>query len=237
MVIRGIVFDMDDTLYDERDYVRSGFSAVARVAGRSDAEVAQLTAWLSVAFEAGVRGDTFDRLRAAFPDVAERCTTIELVEAYRAHVPDVRLAPGMPATLDALQRRGLRLGVLSDGPVASQSAKVAALGLERWFDPILLTEALGPAYQKPGTAGFEAIAMSWGMSGPELAYVADNPQKDFLAPRRLGWLTIRLSHPRQLRHELEAADDHHRPDTVIGAPDDFLRILSKPGRDRGLAPS
>ena len=39
MVIRGVVLDMDDTLYLERDYVRSGFAAIARDAGRSAAEI------------------------------------------------------------------------------------------------------------------------------------------------------------------------------------------------------
>lgn len=237
MVVRGVVFDLDDTLYDERDYVRSGFAAVARKVGDSDTAKAEVANWLWSAFEAGVRRDTFDRLRAAFPDVGRRWTTIDLVEAYRGHWPDIRLASDMVAMLDALKGHGVRLGVLTDGPRASQSAKVAALGLERWFDPILMTGALGPPFHKPGAAGFEAIAVSWGMDGPELAYVADNPEKDFVAPRRLGWLTIRLWHPGQLYHELQPADDDHRPDTAVGGPDELLRVLSEPQRYRTLISS
>ena len=66
-MIRGIVFDIDDTLYLERDYVRSGFAHVAREVGRTDDEAGRLHDWLIRAFESGVRGDTFDRLRAAHP--------------------------------------------------------------------------------------------------------------------------------------------------------------------------
>ncbi len=231
MVIRGVVFDMDDTLYDERDYVRSGFAAVACAAGRSDEETRRFADWLWAAFEAGIRGDTFDRLRAAFPDLALRISSGALVEVYRTHVPGVRLAATVEATLDRLHAHGLRLGILTDGPVASQSAKVAALGLERWFDPILLTGSADPTFAKPGTAGFASIAEAWALAGSELVYVADNPEKDFVGPRRLGWMTIRLSHPGQLRHTLAPVDDTHRPDVVIddlGALTDMFVSRDRP---------
>ena len=225
-MIRGLVFDIDDTLYDEREYVRSGFFAVAQVAGHSDGEATALADWLGTAFEAGIRGDTFDRLRASFPEVGGRVSTAALVDAYRAHLPDIALSTGVPEMLDRLEALGLRLGVLSDGHAASQMAKVAALGLERWFDPILLTGSREPRFAKPGTAGFEAIAQGWRLAASELVYVADNPEKDFAGPRRLGWMTVRLAHPRQLRHRLEPADEDHQPDVVIGAPADLLRLLS-----------
>ena len=102
MVIRGVVLDMDDTLYLERDYVRSGFAAIARDAGRSAAEIDRLDAWLWAAFEAGVRGDTFDRLRDAFPEVASRRSTAELVDVYRAHAPAIALSDTTRETLDRL---------------------------------------------------------------------------------------------------------------------------------------
>ena len=224
-MIRGIVCDMDDTLYDEREYVRSGFSVVARVVGHSDQQTADLAAWLWAAFEAGIRGDTFDLLRAAFPDAGDRFSTGDLVDIYRTHVPSITLAPGVPETLDRLHRLGQRLGVLSDGPVASQAAKATALSLKRWFDPILLTGSFGPTFAKPGTAGFEAIALGWGIQAEELAYIADNPQKDFVGPRKLGWRTIRILHPRQLHYGLEPVDDDHRADIVIDSPADLLRVL------------
>jgi len=128
----------------------------------------------------------------------------------------IALTPGVDEELDRLAKRGLRLAVLSDGPWASQHAKAIALGLDRWFDPVLLTSAHGPEYAKPGGAGFDQIARAWDLSGIELAYVADNPLKDFIGPRRLGWQTIRLRHRGQLRWQLEPVSPAHRPDIEIG---------------------
>lgn len=220
-MIRGVVFDVDDTLYFERDYVRSGFDHVARRIGRSDEEVRKLAAWLLAAFAQGVRGDTFDRLRATFPDVAQRSSTAELVEAYRAHVPSIDLAPGTADVLDSLQRRGLRLGVLSDGPVESQMAKATALGLDRWFDPVLLTSSYGAGFAKPGTAGFATIAQTWALPPAGLVYVADNPAKDFGGPRTLGWLTVRIRDERQQRHGLDAVGEAFEPKVEIASIEDL----------------
>lgn len=214
---RGVVFDMDDTLYAERDYVRSGFTEVARFAGTTEDEIGIVFDWLWSAFEAGRRDDTFDGLLGAFPWLAERMTAAALVDAYRNHRPDIALTPGLTNELDRLAAGGLRLAVLSDGPPASQGAKATALGLDRWFDPVLLTGSLGPGFAKPGVAGFEQIARDWDLQGLELAYVADNPLKDFIAPRRLGWQTIRLRHPGQLRWQLESPSPADGPDLEIGA--------------------
>lgn len=225
MVIEGLVFDLDDTLSYERGYVRSGFTRVARLVASSEVESATLTEWLWTAFEAGVRSDTFNRLLEAFPQLADRWTIQDLVRAYREHAPDIELIPGAARTLDELHRRRLPLAVLSDGPAESQAAKASALGLDRWFDPIILTGALGAAYAKPATAGFKLISDSWGIPGPTLVYVADNPAKDFAGPRQLGWKTIRLRDPQQLRYSLEPAGPAFSPDAEVEALDELLRLL------------
>src|SRR3990172_6646690 len=97
---RAVVFDLDDTLYPEREYVRGGFESVARWASESLGEEPQAVFdELWAMFEAGVRRDTFDRWlrrRGRAPE-AERA---EMIEAYRRHRP--RLAPD-PAVVAALE--------------------------------------------------------------------------------------------------------------------------------------
>lgn len=231
MVIRGVVFDLDDTLYRESDYVRSGFRHIARLVGRSDAERSEVARWLTDAFDGGRRGDTFDALLGAFPDVARRYSVEDLVVAYRSHRPSIELGRDVEPALDAVRATGVRLGILSDGPLASQSAKAEALRLRRWFEPIVLTASLGPGQSKPATTGFEAIAQAWGVNdGTRLAYVGDNPAKDFIGPRKLGWLTIRLRQPEQLHWRLEAASELHKPDIEIGSPAELPNLIVAGGR-------
>jgi putative hydrolase of the HAD superfamily len=220
-----VVFDLDDTLYLECDYVRSGFQHVAQLAAKSAEEAPDLAAWLWAAFEQGVRGDTFNRLLSAHPTVAARFTPAELVDAYRSHAPSIAFLPGIPDLLARLRARHLRLGVLSDGALISQRAKAKALGLEEWFDPVLLTASRGDAHVKPGTGGFEWIAAAWGLPHAQLAYIADNPLKDFVAPRKLGWLTVRLRIPRQLHFGLEPIGNGDQSDIELADPMRLLDVL------------
>lgn len=202
---RLVVLDIDDTLYLERAYVRSGFAAVGVWAHR-ELGVAGLGERAWAAFEAGVRGTIFDDALAACgvepgPDVVPR-----LVGVYRTHRPDIVLLPDARAWLDA-RRAGVAVAVVTDGPLASQQAKADALGLTRWADPLVFTEALGPGRGKPHPAAFEQTQRAVGLSGPACAYVADNPAKDFAGPRQLGWRTVRVRRPGGLHEAAPSGDD------------------------------
>lgn len=178
-----VVFDIDDTLYLERDYVGSGFRAVGRLA-QDRWGLPGLERRCRDLFDAGVRGDIFDRVLPEKPEVVKG-----LVSAYRTHPPEIVLASD---ALDAIESISSRwpIAVISDGPPESQRRKADALGLCRISDTILLTWELGAEFHKPGTAAFAAVAERIPARG--YVYVADNPAKDFMGPAALGWRTVRI---------------------------------------------
>jgi putative hydrolase of the HAD superfamily len=199
--VRCVVFDIDDTLYLERDYVKSGFLAVdefvrARfgVSGFGDA------AW--AAFERGVRGTTFNDALAQCGVTPNADDLTALVAAYREHAPRISLLPDAAACLSSLEGR-VAMAAISDGPLASQQNKAAALGLARWCDPVLLTAALGADRGKPHPFAFEEVERLTGFRGEGCLYVADNPAKDFAGPRSLGWRTIRVRRPLGLHFSVD----------------------------------
>ena len=209
---RVMVFDLDDTLYLERDYVRSGFTAAGRWAERHGIAGLGAAAW--AAFENGHRGDIFDRALAGLGIAADATLIAGLVRAYRRHRPDIMLAPDAAAWLAAV-RPDTALALITDGPAASQSSKVAALGLAaRGFAPIVLTARLGRRYGKPHPRAFELIQRAYGLAADRFTYVADNPAKDFLAPGRLGWRTVQVARPERL-HRGEAPSPGYRAGSVI----------------------
>jgi putative hydrolase of the HAD superfamily len=215
-VIRGVVFDMDDTLYLEREYVRSGFARVAaHVAERGGRQREELFAHLWGGFEAGVRGSAFDELLARFGLEPEKVPVGELVSLYREHAPSIELAPQTLDLLHTLRAEGLQLGVITDGPVECQGAKARALGVRGLCDPVVLTGEWGREYWKPHPRAFEHVQACWELPPEALVYVADNPEKDFLAPRRLGWRTVRLRMAGQLRAGVEAPSEAHAPEVEI----------------------
>jgi putative hydrolase of the HAD superfamily len=198
----GVVFDLDDTLYLERDYVKSGFRAVAeRVAAGNGALAEAAFSLMWADFLVGARGTTFNTLLARFPQLSGY-SVADLVGCYREHAPDIDFLPEVEALLLELRAVGARLAVISDGPLVSQAAKAAALGVSRYAAPVVLTDIWGQSYWKPHVRAFEHVAEALSLPPQRLLYVGDNPEKDFHAPTHLGWRSVRLMLPEQVRHHL-----------------------------------
>ena len=197
--VRCLVFDIDDTLYLERDYVRSGFLAVARVLKEKFAvEDFFFRAWS--AFQAGVRGNTFNNVFSEIGRTDLFCHLPELVKVYRSHPPDIQLLPDAKQSLTAL-KGSCQMYAITDGPLESQAAKAVALGLDRWLEKVVFTDTLGPGASKPNPLAFQRIEDISGCQGGECVYLADNPLKDFQAPVALGWRAIRIRRPGGLHYD------------------------------------
>ena len=222
-MIEAVVFDLDDTLYLERDYVRSGFAKVAETLealGIARARVVFEHLWRE--FEAGRRGDAFDSLSLDFP-FDDRISVLDLVDLYRAHQPTISLLD--PDEFAALGRLPLPLGLISDGVVRAQLAKMEALGLLAGFDAVILTGRWGRDFWKPHPRAFETVEDELGMPGDRLAYVADNPAKDFIAPNRRGWTSIRLRMEGQLHYEAEPMQSDSHPQVELSSLAGLIRLL------------
>ena len=190
---RVVVFDLDDTLYLERDFVRSGFAAVGGWL-RAHYGVGDFEARAWDLFLAGRRGDVFDR---ALPELGldpQPALIRRLVGVYREHLPRIRLERAAADLLAALSGR-CRLAVLTDGYRDTQRRKIAALGLDPLCRPIVCTDQWGREHWKPSPRGFLHIQQALEAPPERCIYIGDNPAKDFRAPKALGWRTLRLRHP------------------------------------------
>ncbi|MEJ1157413.1 HAD family hydrolase [Prosthecomicrobium sp. N25] len=223
-----LVFDLDDTLYLERDFARSGFGACGRwleaehgLSGFADRCAALL--------EAGRRGTIFDEALAALGRPADKALVAKLVEVYRGHTPEIALAEDARRYF-AQAHPGRAHAIISDGPHLTQAGKVRALGLDRLVGLVLLTDAWGRDYWKPHPRAFEAVEAWSGLTGPRLAYVADNPTKDFVTPKARGWHTIQILRGGRV-HSVEAPDESHQAESLVTSLDSIDRILTGLGTE------
>ena len=190
-----VAFDLDDTLFPERAFVRSGFRVVSDYLLRSGIVNRRLFSDLEAAFESGIRGRTFNHvLAAAGVEPTERLVA-DLVEVYRSRRlpdgvvrPDIHLYKDADRVLAHLAEQGVRVGLISDGPLVAQQAKIEALGLSERMDAITLTDAWGRDFWKPHPRAFREMAEHFSLSPAVCVYVADNPEKDFQGPAAARWL-------------------------------------------------
>jgi putative hydrolase of the HAD superfamily len=196
------VLDLDDTLYLERDYVRSGFIAIDRwISQHLGFDQFFENAWGQ--FEAGITHNIFDLVLKQFnlynPDLVRN-----LARIYRCHPPDISL---LSDSKDFLERhRSDSLALVSDGNSEAQWLKIRALEVEKYFSKIIVTDDRGKAFWKPHPWSFLSVQ---GNKPPEsCTYIGDNPLKDFDAPLKLGWSpSIRLRRKGSL-HFLLPTPDH-----------------------------
>lgn len=203
--IRCVAFDLDDTLFLERDYVRSGFTAVGDWVARN-LGLAGFARQAWTLFEGGSRGTIFDEVLAARHVDPTSALIQDLVEIYRRHEPEIELLADASACLAQLHDQ-VTLAAITDGPVQSQRAKVKALGLDRWMATIICTAELGSGFEKPNPRAFQIVEERTGCHGPQCVYVADNPGKDFPGPSQLGWRTVRISRPAGLHYAVASGPD------------------------------
>lgn len=213
---RAVVFDLDDTLYPQRQFKLSGFRALAAHAERSGhADQATVLAMLeAVMDELGENAPNI--LNEAFARLGLHGLDVEAyVRRFRTHRPDITLYPGVLSMLRRLASR-MRLGLLTDGLADVQRNKVEALGLESELDAVVCSGDVG--LSKPDPRLYEGFEHRFGLSGEVLMYVGDNPLKDFAGANARGWQTVRVrtgAHARthasspdhQAQHDLQRVTD------------------------------
>jgi putative hydrolase of the HAD superfamily len=200
-----VVFDLDDTLCLERDYVRSGMLAVdTYINDQFSINGFFQSAWNE--FVAGRRGTIFNAALQHCGLRPDASLISEMVHIYRRHSPSLLLLGDAAACLSRLQSK-VRLGLISDGPSASQHAKATALGLDRWFDRMIFTSDLGEDCGKPCSKAYLLLQEDWGCAPEHCTYIGDNPAKDFIAPRRLGWKSVRIRRPLSLHEKVCSGND------------------------------
>ncbi len=200
-MITTVIFDLDDTLYDEIDFCRSGFRAVAEfvttMSSRCSADAVFETIW--AVFTTQSRSSTFDTALARLGMPTDPALIGRLVEVYRMHTPAITLPDESRSVLEKLQGR-YTLALLTDGYLPTQQFKVQALGIERCFKAIVYTEELGRDCWKPSPVGFQKLLATLNARPGQAAYVADNEAKDFIAPNHLGMLSIQVRRSQRLHH-------------------------------------
>ena len=205
--IRGVIFDIDGTLYRQRPVRRRmAMRLAARCcrAPRSGARAVRVLAAYRAAQEELRAGGWVGDIASAQIDVATERTGVpgERVGALVAEWMDTRpldlvtshARAGLTATLDALRQRGVRLGVVSDYPAA---AKLAALGIADRFDAVIT--AGDPRVQafKPDPRGLMVALKDLGLQSSEAIYVGDRIDVDARAASAAGMASVLIADRQQ----------------------------------------
>ena len=189
-MIKVIVFDLDDTLFPEHEFVLSGFQAVSNWL---EAEYS-LPGFFEVGwqfFREGKRNNIFNLTLEKLKFKYESGLIQELLQIYRQHKPTITLHEDAKWAINYF-KKSHQLGIITDGYLRTQQNKVEALKIEPNFDAIVYSDLYGRENWKPSPVPYQKIMSTLSCSGKECVYIADNPNKDFITAKKLGWLTVHI---------------------------------------------
>lgn len=185
-MIKAILFDLDDTLYPELSFVKSGYSFVSeKFHSEFGVGSGEMYNKLEELF-AQDRKNVFDRFAPGSVLVPE------LISAYRFHIPDIKPYDDVKPTLDEIRRIGIKTGIITDGNAETQKNKLFSLGIHNLIDCVVYTGELPKGCGKPSALPFELAAQKLAVKPEDLIYIGDNPEKDFFVSKALPIKTVRI---------------------------------------------
>ncbi|MCK5824473.1 MAG: HAD family hydrolase [Ichthyobacteriaceae bacterium] len=173
------VFDLDDTLYKEIDYLKSAYKTIVKT--------------VKIDFDTNL---SFSKLYTKYSNqenVFEYIISVNkdipldyLLNIYRFHFPDINISNSIFNFLGKLKQCNYKIGVITDGRSITQRNKLKALGIENLVDEILISEEFGS--EKPNDNNYLFFQNKY--PAYKYFYIGDNVRKDFVTPNKLGWNTI-----------------------------------------------
>lgn len=179
-----VIFDLDDTLYYEIDFLKSAYIEIA----------------LKISLEKNIDKQViydsmllmFKRKENVFNGVIEKYNTKlniqDLLHIYRNHKPKICLTEDRLALIKELYKSNIPMGIITDGRSIQQRNKLKALGVINVIDEIVISEEFGS--EKPDVRNYQYFENKYGDSN--YYYIGDNTCKDFVTANALGWTTIKL---------------------------------------------
>ena len=208
-----VAFDLDDTLYPERDYVISGILFLEELIDKLYKY--NFKGRLLKAYNEGI--DDFLGLACRKLNINEDLKK-SLLWSYRLHNPRIRLKPEMKKTLESLINLGTKIVILTDGRSITQRLKIKSLGLD--FLPNYISEEYSS--EKPDKKRFLQIQDDF--PSKYYVYIADNPTKDFIAPLEINWICIGANWIKNRIHNLNLES---MPKICLDNPSEITDILLK----------
>ena len=174
-----VVFDLDDTLYKEVDFLRSAYVEIAQFLDKKN--WLNLYTYMFALYRE--KQNVFEMMSATY-DVEIN----NLITCYREHVPQINLAEGAEELMRCIKLKKGNIAILTDGRKNTQENKINALGLRDTIDKAFISEELGT--EKPDPNNFIAIENHF--KSKRYFYIGDNLKKDFISANARKWNTIAL---------------------------------------------
>lgn len=183
-----LVFDLDDTLYNEMDFVISGFNSVSSYLSDTYGLPSTAEDMCNILAKYG-RGQIFNSILSKY-NIFSIKKLKKCISIYRYHQPNIRL---FDSARQCIRRfSSYPKYIVTDGNKLVQANKINALNIKHMFTGIYITRNYGTDKEKPSPYCFKKIQAKENVQPQKIVYIGDNSNKDFVEIKKLGFKTIRI---------------------------------------------
>ncbi len=201
-----IVFDLDDTLYNEVDYLISAFHFISEKLDKGN----KIEVFNKMYSLYKSKEDVFHYLSQKY-----QIDKTSLLNDYRTHIPNIKPFDNVIDIFKEIKENKGKIAIITDGRKITQLNKIKSLGISNWIDKIIISEEIGT--EKPNPLNYKAIETFFNKD--HYTYIADNIKKDFVTPNARGWMTIGLNNNGKNIHfcETNSVENNFLPQYAINS--------------------
>ncbi|WP_265455832.1 HAD family hydrolase [Enterococcus sp. HY326] len=217
-----LVFDIDDTAYDQLDPFRLAFeknfpALAAQTDNASLEELYKLHRHFSdVVFEDFEKGRLglwemrvyrITETMAAIQQSISEKQALAFEQSYSQFLQHIQLAPTIRQVLQLGKDRQLTMGVITNGPSERQQAKIKQLKLTRYIPAKNCFISGEVKLAKPDRRIFIYAEAKLNIRAAETIYIGDSFDNDVIGAKAAGWRVIWLNHRRRQAATQEVSAD------------------------------
>lgn len=225
-----MIFDLDDTLYDQEEPFKRAIQAYLPVQDEQmEALYIAFRLHADEVFEAATIGEmTLEashiyRMKQALADFGysvsdEEALTIQ--KEYQKNQGNLVLSPEFPAIFDYCRKNRIRMGIITNGPHLHQLRKLQSLSMSDWISEYVTIISGQVGMAKPSKAIFDLLAERLQLLPEEICYVGDSFENDVVGAKGAGWKVIWLNHRKR-----NTPDSPYQADAVVEQRNDLFGVI------------
>lgn len=216
--MKAIFFDLDNTIYDAKEYYFGAFKNISDYLSKKY----RIPAGEIYKKSVKLWEKKTSRYPHLFDDLAEalgiRGNEIKnIVSIFNEYKGRLRPYPDTITTFKKIKNKGYKIGVITDGNFKRQERKIKLLGIKKFLKIVIYTKKIKP---KPSVEPFLTAIKKLKLNPKDTFYVADNPFVDFKGAKKIGMQIIRLK-----RGEFLKIPKNKYIDFEIEKLSDLLKII------------
>ena len=227
-----LVFDIDDTLYSQMEPLLTACEyslgsklpdpeLFYRIFGKRSAEMFLF----SESGQVSIHESRIYRIENTMKDMGIPFTReqAEIFQArYKENQSHLHISTVLSGLLDECAAAGIKMGVITNGPLSHQVQKFHTLGLDKWFIQEQLIVSAGVGVAKPDVKIFRMAEEMWRLNPANTYMVGDSLENDIAGAKGAGWKTIWMNH-----HRYTVPEGMAQPDYIVYTEEELRKLIEE----------